>query len=115
MDKPSGMFDRDFEWAELSRFATYSAPQATLGVVSGRRRQGKTFLLDALTTATGGFMFTATETTEADALRQFGDALAAHVGEPVPFRFANWSVRVRPVLHGTHPVRQRGAARPRRT
>ncbi|WP_220182843.1 hypothetical protein [Sphaerisporangium album] len=83
------MFDRDFEWAELSRFATYAAPQATLGVISGRRRQGKTFLLDALTSATGGFMFTVTETTEADALRQFGGALAAYLGEPVPFRFAN--------------------------
>jgi uncharacterized protein len=32
-------------------------------VVSGRRRQGKTFLLDAITRASGGFMFTATETT----------------------------------------------------
>lgn len=90
MDKPAGMFDRDFEWAELTRFATYAAPQATLGVISGRRRQGKTFLLDALASATGGFMFTATETTETDALRQFGDALATHVGEPGPFRFASW-------------------------
>ncbi|WP_422397081.1 AAA family ATPase [Streptomyces gobiensis] len=84
------MFDRDFEWSELTRFATYEAPQATLGVVSGRRRQGKTFLLDALTRATGGFLFTATETTEADALRQFGAALAAHLEEPIPFRFTHW-------------------------
>jgi hypothetical protein len=37
-------------------------------------------------------MFTATETTEADALRQFGEALARYCGEPesVPFRFAHW-------------------------
>lgn len=91
MRKPAGMFDRDFEWAELIRFASYDAPQATLGVVSGRRRQGKTYLLDALTRATSGFMFTATETTEADALRQFGRDLAAHVGEPVPWRFESWS------------------------
>jgi AAA+ ATPase superfamily predicted ATPase len=84
------MFDREFEWAELVRFASYAQPRATLGVVSGRRRQGKTFLLDALTRAVGGFMFTATETTEADALRQFGEALAQYSGEPVPFRFAHW-------------------------
>lgn len=88
--KPAEMFDRDFEWGELTRFAGYSGPEATLGVVSGRRRQGKTFLLDAITRATGGFMFTATETTEADALRQFGEALAAYSGEPVPFRFDTW-------------------------
>ncbi|MET8156707.1 ATP-binding protein [Sphaerisporangium sp. NPDC005289] len=98
MDKPSEIFARDFEWAELSRFAAYEAPQATLGVVSGRLRQGKTFLLDALTTATGGFMFTGTETTEADALRQFGDALAAHVGEPHPFRFATWDEAITRLL-----------------
>jgi AAA+ ATPase superfamily predicted ATPase len=90
MDKPAEMFDRDFEWAELTRFATYPGREATLGVVSGRRRQGKTFLLDALTRASGGFLFTATETTEADALRQFGEALAAYCDEPVPFRFAHW-------------------------
>ena len=89
-DKPAEMFDRDFEWAELTRFAGYTGREATLGVVSGRRRQGKTFLLDGITRTTGGFMFTATETTEADALRQFGEALAAHCDEPVPFRFAHW-------------------------
>jgi AAA+ ATPase superfamily predicted ATPase len=84
------MFDREFEWSELVRFAGYAQPRATLGVVSGRRRQGKTFLLDALTRAAGGFMFTATETTETDALRQFGEALARHCGEPAPLRFARW-------------------------
>jgi uncharacterized protein len=47
--KPPDMFDRDEEWAALSRFAADERPGATLGVVSGRRRQGKTFLLDALT------------------------------------------------------------------
>ncbi|MFJ5678613.1 ATP-binding protein [Streptomyces sp. NPDC093097] len=88
------MFDRDFEWAELSRFATLPGPQATLGVVSGRRRQGKTFLLDAVTRTSGGFLFTATETTEADALRQFGEALARYRGQPTPFRFAHWDEAV---------------------
>lgn len=94
MDKPAEMFDRVFEWAELTRFATLPGPRATLGVVSGRRRQGKTFLLDAVTRASGGFMFTATETTEADALRQFGEALARYRGQPTPFRFAHWDEAV---------------------
>lgn len=90
MDKPPEMFDRSFEWAELTRFAALPGPRATLGVVSGRRRQGKTFLLDAVARAGGGFMFTATETTEADALRQFGEALARYRGQSTPFRFAHW-------------------------
>lgn len=94
LSKPSDMFDRDFEWGELTRFAGGNAPRATLGIVSGRRRQGKTFLLDALAVQANGFMFTATETTEADSLHQFGRALASHVGEPAPFRFADWGEAV---------------------
>jgi AAA+ ATPase superfamily predicted ATPase len=94
MQRPSGMFDRDVEWSELSRYATYNSSEATLGVVSGRRRQGKTFLLDALTQGTGGFLYTGTETTEADALRQFGEALSDYLGEPAPFRFASWDEAV---------------------
>lgn len=92
--KPSDMFDRDFEWQELTRFASNSAPRATLGIVSGRRRQGKTFLLDALTLEAGGFMFTAAQTTEADSLHQFGEALASYLNEPTPFRFAGWDEAV---------------------
>jgi uncharacterized protein len=88
--KPHDMFDRDFEWTELTRFAGNTTPRATLGIISGRRRQGKTFLVDALTTQANGFMFTAAETTEADSLHQFGEALASYLDEPVPFRFAGW-------------------------
>ena len=92
--RPAGMFDRDYEWAELTRFADNSASRATLGIVSGRRRQGKTFLVDALTVEARGFMFTAAETTEADSLHQFGEALATYLDEPAPFRFANWDEAV---------------------
>lgn len=53
MDKPAEMFDRDYEWSALTRFIGDEQPGATLGVVSGRRRQGKTFLLDAACRAEG--------------------------------------------------------------
>src|ERR1700691_5256547 len=106
--KPDDMFDRDFEWTEVTRFASNAAPRATLGIVSGRRRQGKTFLVDALTVEANGFMFTAAETTEADSLHQFGEALASHLGEPTPFRFANWEEGItrlmRIATHGPKPV-----------
>lgn len=98
MDKPAEMFDRDFEWSELSRFAEMSEPRATLGVITGRRRQGKTYLLDAVTRANGGFMFTATETTQADALRQFGDELTRYRNQPTPFRFAHWDEAIAELL-----------------
>lgn len=106
--KPSDMFDRDFEWGELTRFASSDTSRATLGIMSGRRRQGKTFLLDALVVQTGGFMYTGTETTEADSLHQFGQALASYVGEPTPFRFAGWDEAIsrlmRVAADGPKPV-----------
>ena len=66
------MFDRDFEWVQLSLFTSDPGPGATLGVVSGRRRQGKTFLLRALCQATGGFYFAAEEATDGESLRRIG-------------------------------------------
>ena len=69
MIKPSEVFDRDFEWSALDRFISDEQPGATLGVVSGRRRQGKTYLLEAACQAAGGFYFGATEATDTESLR----------------------------------------------
>ncbi|GAA3441724.1 ATPase AAA [Planomonospora venezuelensis] len=90
MDKPAAMFDRDYEWSALSRFATDPQPGATLGVVSGRRRQGKTFLLDAVCTAAGGFYFGATEAADPESLRRISTALTAYGSPPTPYHFADW-------------------------
>lgn len=98
MDKPAGMFDREYEWAELARFVAYPGSEPALGVVSGRRRQGKTFLLDAVCQAAGGFYFAATEATEAESLHQFGTALARYLKEPVPRRFAGWDEAVETMM-----------------
>ncbi|OIV37108.1 ATPase [Mangrovactinospora gilvigrisea] len=103
MDKPADMFDRDFEWAELVRFAQHTRPGPALGVVSGRRRQGKTFLLDALTQATGGFFFAASEATEAESLRQFGTALARYEQRPTPYHFAHWDEAVQTMMTLARP------------
>ena len=89
-DKPAHVFDRDTEWAALTAFAASSTPRAMLGVISGRRRMGKTYLLRALADQQGGFYFGATAATEGESLRQFGAALARHAGSPVPFSFASW-------------------------
>lgn len=86
--KPERIFDRDREWQGLVSFALDTSPGATLGVVSGRRRQGKSYLLQALTETLGGLYFAATEATEAESLRLFADALLRHsrVAPDVPFR-----------------------------
>ncbi|MGP4102019.1 AAA family ATPase [Nonomuraea sp. KM90] len=87
--KPAHVFDREREWAGLVRFATSPSADVRLGIVSGRRRQGKTFLLDALVREVGGFFFTATDETEVEALARFGRALAAHTGGG-RYAFADW-------------------------
>jgi uncharacterized protein len=104
--KPDDMFDRDVEWMELAAFASDARPGATLGVVSGRRRQGKTFLLRALCQATGGFYFAAEEATDGESLQQLGSALGAHLKLPSALRFSDWHVAVDALLSlGTeHPI-----------
>src|ERR1700733_14230311 len=85
--KPDRLFDRDAEWRELTEFAASPTPGATLGLLYGRRRQGKTLLLELLTLELGGFMFAATQQSEAQNLADLGAAYAAYRGlrQPVVF------------------------------
>ena len=87
--KPEHVFDRDREWDGLMRFVASRDPDVRLGIVSGRRRQGKTYLLDAAASAVDGFFYTATEETETDALASFGRALAGWTGGG-RYAFGNW-------------------------
>ncbi|WP_372451696.1 AAA family ATPase [Glycomyces salinus] len=98
MEKPLEMFDRDAEWSALDRFVSDSRAGATLGVVSGRRRQGKTFLLDAVVRAAGGFYFGATEAADAESLRRFSDSLSRFADPPTAFHFADWFEAVDAIL-----------------
>jgi hypothetical protein len=87
--KPAHLFDRDAEWKGLASFASDSRDGATLGVVSGRRRQGKSYLLQALADVFDGIYFPALELTEAVSLRLFADELIRFTGSPVP-AFRDW-------------------------
>jgi uncharacterized protein len=95
--KPDHVFDREREWAGLTSFASNPHPGALLGVVSGRRRQGKSFLLEALTSATGGLYFPALEETEAVSLRAFTSALVRQ-GIPVGRPLQDWGDAVELLL-----------------
>jgi AAA+ ATPase superfamily predicted ATPase len=90
MAKPARLFGRDTEWRELSEFASATSPGATLGLVYGRRRQGKTLMLELLARQAGGFMFAATLQSEAQNLADFGAAYAAFVGLRQPVVFSGW-------------------------
>ena len=63
-----------------------------LGVVSGRRRMGKTYLLSALWwEQQQGFYFGGHRgDSRGESLRQFGAALHSPAGSPSPFSFASW-------------------------
>lgn len=89
LPKPEHIFDRDREWDALARFATSASGDVRLGVVSGRRRQGKTFLLDALADAVGGMFFSAIDSTEGEALASFGRNLAERTGGG-RYAFESW-------------------------
>ena len=89
--KPSEIFDRDWEWSQLDRFISDSQPGATLGIVSGRRRQGKTFLLESMCELTGGFYYATTEAVpRPEALRQLAEAWAAYTSSPASVHFTGW-------------------------
>lgn len=89
--KPVDVFDRDQEWSELVRFATVPGSGLRLGVVYGRRRQGKSFLLRRLATATGGLYHQALEEERRPALDRLGADLARHLGLPAGhLHLADW-------------------------
>jgi hypothetical protein len=88
--KPDRLFDRDTEWGELAEFATSDVPGAALGLVYGRRRQGKTLLLELLALELGGLMFAATQQSEAQSLADLGSAYAAYRGLRQPVVFSGY-------------------------
>ncbi|MFI5082907.1 MAG: ATP-binding protein, partial [Streptosporangiales bacterium] len=104
--KPPHVFGREREWKALADFAADPRPEVTLGIVSGRRRQGKTYLLRSLAAAVGGFFFEAAEATEAESLRMFGAALARQAGSAADFSFSGWedALRYFVTLAGQNPV-----------
>ena len=91
MLKPADMFDRDREWSEVTAFMEDARPCATLGVVSGRRRQGKSFLLEAACQQAEGFYFSAQEATEAESLSLIGAALTSYLNPVAPIAPADWA------------------------
>ncbi|MFF1815712.1 ATP-binding protein [Kribbella sp. NPDC058245] len=64
----------------VERFIDSAADRHTLGLVYGRRRIGKSTLLEAVTRERGGFYWEATRTETAIQLSRLGEALGEHLG-----------------------------------
>ncbi|MER6010556.1 ATP-binding protein [Streptomyces bluensis] len=87
--KPAAVFDRTHEWDELTRFCTDQAPGLRIGVVRGRRRHGKSFLLEHLCRAVDGVYTLALQQSRTMALDRFSDSLAQAIGFRIG-RFTSW-------------------------
>ncbi|MBA2807671.1 ATPase [Streptomyces sp. KM273126] len=87
--KPAAVFGRTHEWDELTRFCTDRAPGLRIGVVRGRRRHGKSFLLEHLCRAVDGVYTLALQQSRAMALDRFSDSLAQAIGFRIG-RFTSW-------------------------
>ena len=92
------MFDRTWEWEQLIQFARDDTPGATLGLVYGRRRQGKSFLLDALAESTTGLYLEATRDVEARTLIRLGAQIGQFLGSPAPLTLPNWEAAIDALL-----------------
>ena len=114
MDRPTDLYDRGQEWADLAAIVESTAPGLRLGIVSGRRRQGKSYLLRRV--AAGGLYHQAQQVGRAQALARFGDDVARHLGLPVgALGFSDWEIALRTALRlptpGGEPTPSDGATR----
>ncbi len=93
------MIGRETEWRRLVGFTTSGEPTASLGMVWGRRRIGKSFLLQELTARSKhAFYYHAIRGSSAEALRDLGEHLGRHQGSVAPFAFRNWDEAVDALL-----------------
>jgi uncharacterized protein len=95
---PDDMVGRAGEWALLCDFAAGGPDHATLAVVWGRRRIGKSFLVSSLAQRLGGFYFEAVRGSAAESLRDLGEALARHQQAAAPYAFAGWEDAIAALL-----------------
>lgn len=86
----SDMVGRRVELGRLAEFVKSGETAATLGIVWGRRRIGKSFLLHSLAEQTGGFYHEAVRGARSEALRAFGERIGAYQQAAAPLAFDSW-------------------------
>jgi AAA+ ATPase superfamily predicted ATPase len=118
--RPGDLFDRVQEWADLTSFATATSSGLRLGIVSGRRRQGKSYLLRRLVAAGAGLYHQAQEVERFQALSRFADDVGAGLDlPPGALQFTTWDHALRLALGyarvgSADTTRTRSAAGPAR-
>lgn len=102
MPKPEQLFDRDREWSEIAEFVTAAGRPLRLGIVYGRRRTGKSYLLRRVVDRFGGLYHLSLREGRQMALARFGDAIGAMADpvRPSPVRHDDWRAALEDALHG---------------
>ena len=90
MTRPDWLFDRTTEWDRLWSFARPERAGAGLAIVYGRRRQGKTTLLEALAEATGAHYWQARQLSSRQNLAAFSAQYARWSGSGDRRSFTSW-------------------------
>lgn len=88
------MVGRETEWQRLADFATSGEPSASLGLVWGRRRIGKSFMLQGLAEQTNGFYYHAMRGSSGESLHDLGEQLGTYLESIAPLAFASWDEAV---------------------
>ncbi|GAA4906258.1 hypothetical protein LX16_3384 [Stackebrandtia albiflava] len=88
--KPAEVFARDHEWDALCRFVQSDKPGLTIGIVRGRRRHGKSWLLEHACAAMSGVYTLALRQSRKPALRRFAEQLSQAVGHELG-EFTSWT------------------------
>lgn len=99
LTKPDVIFDRSYEWDDLAQFVTDGTPGLRIGIVRGRRRHGKSFLLEHLCQAVGGAYVLALQESQFMALNHFSVALGRRLGFPVG-RMPDWVAALDTAVEG---------------
>ncbi len=106
LPRPVGLFDREREWDDLAGFVRRDDPHLLVGLLYGRRRQGKSFLLRRLAEAAGGLYHQAHEEAREPALARFAGSVGQRAGlPPEVLRPADWGAALRTLLGAAQPPR----------
>jgi uncharacterized protein len=97
IQKPGWLFGRESEWEAITEFVGAKGG-VRLGLVYGRRRQGKTHLLQAVQQALHGFYWQAIQQSGRQNLDAFSQAWSSFAGLPAGLRFADWEQAVEAVV-----------------
>jgi hypothetical protein len=94
ISRPDDIVGRNAEWERLVEFATNAEATASLGIVWGRRRVGKSFMLGSLAEQTNGFYYQAVRGSSGEALRDLGERLGAYQRSAAPLALPTWDAAV---------------------